>query len=47
MSRKKPDRGIKVPREVAVRRSITKDHQNKYHENSKLPHTAWKTLIQK
>jgi hypothetical protein len=45
MSRKKPKKEIKVPRKVAVRRSATKEHQNKYADKSKLPHTAYGVLV--
>jgi hypothetical protein len=38
MSRAKPIRDNKTPRKVAVRRSATKGHQNKYAAKSKLPH---------
>jgi hypothetical protein len=42
MSRKKPHREIKVSRKVAVRRSATKSHVNKYKVKDdampKLPH---------
>ena len=43
MTRKKPKKDLKVPRKLKVRRSITKDHRNKYAEKSRFKHTAWGT----